>query len=1369
MASQTLMWTVCPNGISNGKLRLAAVVSPRLEGDSAHPTLQSFPDMLNWPEKAVTFKVMLEYSKLGAGTRGAVTRETLEATAIGPTADPSMWRAIFGDGSGVRVDSYTFTDVSSHPFRTFSVAAMRNLVLQSHLNLIAASPQSPPSVKQVLASDAFGPLATVLPVADALLGKPVVLTAEQKQLIKQLPPFVRAWRVPTRKGSTVVPAQITGLRFSMRPSRGIELQAQRAFVLEGLQYRRRRPGPHLSAPPPPKPDFHNVVASLGQYSEVASRVGLTFQLEAPLPASLPRLGLGRVRIWVVPTWHATAPQAVNVTPKTVARLTASSFEAVPRDPASSGLAGGWLTLGDTSAFTIVELDVDGASMSQAAYMSTLQVDPSGNPFPPPLRSAGIGVARANRSIGLLTGAQNSAGNNAALNTNKSDPTRGILLYAEDLTRGYRIDVYHQPAGQQFGQWYSLFQRLGTYSFLTMGQKQQFADEGWVGFAATQDAGTNDLNVHEMLFRWMGWSLAAPRPGGAMADDGTVPAAADGTPQDSTRTTPPAASPYQVQVSFKPKPGSLPRLRYGDTYRLRARVVDLAGNSLPPDASSAGVKNSETAAIMYGRFDPIVSPVVIPRTTLGPGETPTRLVMRSAYDTTTDTYATPTSVERHLLPPHAAPSVAELHGRFDAVNGSGKSIVDVGAYGTILSHEGVPPDGEPGATLVAPYLPEPLARGATFYGLPQSPRTFQPVLYSGTWPSISSARLILGPTSKRQAGPALRTVTLPNSPPLSLLPPVTTGALTVLLRPGEQVTMFVSSTLDLTSLPLLAIWNQLSPRLISNADFDLARQLVAAGAFWAVTPYSPVTLTYAVQVPLVPGGRKQLHYKSLQATRYVPGETVVRLVGSLAIDGPSTGTFQVVADWTDPLDDPTTQAPGTVAHSTNALLKHVLPNQMELLLKGRTGDLHEVGDTKAHTITYSGVATTRYADCFDPETSPLTRPCTAITASVPSSARPAPPAVRYAIPSVGWSARPRAGSENGRPITSRRTGGSLRIYLDRPWYSSGEGELLGVVYYPPQPPAGQASGTHALGGQRIVPPDQLRPYVTQWGVDPVHGGVPTFAPSQQPDEYIASNISKPSNWPVAVAFTSQSVVIAQNGTCFDGTAEVPAGASLAGLKLDEMTGRTDSAGSLNVSVAPYAVTFDADRRLWYADIQLNIGLAHMPIVRLALVRYQPNSIAGVELSRVMLADIIQLLPDRTATLTVSGASATVSVTGHSYATLDTYRREESTLPLHTGTLLTDYYRFQWPRFTATLEEAAHVSSDLQAWRAVSEPLVMQFDQGTQYAESFVVRAAFNNLERGTQYRIVVREYEGAMTDANRSDRQDVSSRLVYADALDLPRL
>ena len=65
----------------------------------------------------------------------------------------------------------------------------------------------------------------------------------------------------------------------------------------------------------------------------------------------------------------------------------------------------------------------------------------------------------------------------------------------------------------------------------------------------------------------------------------------------------------------------------------------------------------------------------------------------------------------------------------------------------------------------------------------------------------------------------------------------------------------------------------------------------------------------------------------------------------------------------------------------------------------------------------------------------------------------------------------------------------------------------------------------------------------------------------------------------------------------------------------------------VDVAPHDVFYDADRQLWYCDIQISAGAAYFPFIRLALARYQPVSSPGAHLSNVVLSDIVALTADR----------------------------------------------------------------------------------------------------------------------------------------------
>jgi hypothetical protein len=194
-------------------------------------------------------------------------------------------------------------------------------------------------------------------------------------------------------------------------------------------------------------------------------------------------------------------------------------------------------------------------------------------------------------------------------------------------------------------------------------------------------------------------------------------------------------------------------------------------------------------------------------------------------------------------------------------------------------------------------------------------------------------------------------------------------------------------------------------------------------------------------------------------------------------------------------------------------------------------------------------------------------------------------VRYLIPAWNWVTQASASSPS-----SSRVGNVLRVYLGRPWFQSGIGELLGVVV-----------SNVAIGSL----PTRLQPLVSGFGSDPV------FSAS-----------------PVGTAQVSSFPLATHKGT---------------GLLLEEQTGLFPW-----VDVAGHEVGWDKDRRLWFADISIGAGQSYFPFVKLALVRYQPASLPGIELSRVVQADFIQLTPDRSMGLTYpSDTEVTVEVLGPGY--------------------------------------------------------------------------------------------------------------------------
>jgi hypothetical protein len=235
-------------------------------------------------------------------------------------------------------------------------------------------------------------------------------------------------------------------------------------------------------------------------------------------------------------------------------------------------------------------------------------------------------------------------------------------------------------------------------------------------------------------------------------------------------------------------------------------------------------------------------------------------------------------------------------------------------------------------------------------------------------------------------------------------------------------------------------------------------------------------------------------------------------------------------------------------------------------------VHRFSDAKHRFVAYSAVATSRYEEYF-PQGLDYTRTGDALVVDVPSSARPAAPDIAYVVPTFGWERQ-----ETGNVKSSVRFGNGLRVYLRRPWYSSGDSELLGVVLW--NGPAPDYATREAF-----------KPFFTQWGNDPI------WKTGYLPD------VPSIGDFPDAHTSAIQ-LTLGETQHVFD--------------------------------VAGHTVQFDRSRGLWYCDIEFYNSTSYMPFVRLALARYQPHSIEGVELSKVVLADYAQLAANRAAVISIDPA-------------------------------------------------------------------------------------------------------------------------------------
>lgn len=648
--------------------------------------------------------------------------------------------------------------------------------------------------------------------------------------------------------------------------------------------------------------------------------------------------------------------------------------------------------------------------------------------------------------------------------------------------------------------------------------------------------------------------------------------------------------------------------------------------------------------------------------------------------------------RHVVPPKASQLQCEQHGLFDDAIGSGDADRIKQAYATAAREAGTLYDAQAGSQieLVTPASVDAVAQTRSVP--PALPSTDHPTgerLVGGQYvlhredqlltpylPDVAAGGFALrgmsmadmariGITQPMILGPGAAVVPLPNKEELVLLVahgkawPDTLGlrievkerphtlqdgpceetfaddgppqwddgrrVLTLFLRKGHIARLRYASYLE----PRYADHFGLPRWTDTDSDRHFVEELAVHGAHWMLTPYRALTLVHATQQPVC---TPRLQKVTVQREQ---GSTHADLNGAVQLHGPSTGKFEVMAEWQEWIDDPQQPAPRRVTHQARLSEinlpdngpNHFMLRDAALAMQAPVGNAfggsdptqrvpghrHDFGDTRFRLVRYKLEATTRFREYLPPalyaqrelitRVGPEVLQCQALLGSdtdpgapvlfnvagasphgvpVPSSAVPDVPAIVYVVPTFAWQRTPANASG---PRTSVRLGNSLRVYLERPWFSSGDGELLGVVL-------------HGDGSRFTdIQPTQV-PYVTQWGLDPLF------------DSATPKHLTRVSDFPARVA-----------------DATVP---------LLE-TGET-------VHVVGHRVQWDATRQLWYADIDLNTGNSYMPFVRLALVRYQPQALAHTRISRVVMADFAQLLPRRRAVLTKQGEVAHVTLHG-----------------------------------------------------------------------------------------------------------------------------
>ncbi|WP_166351882.1 hypothetical protein [Phytoactinopolyspora limicola] len=1241
MSVEEIVWVCCPAGVTATDLMVTVLVAPRVLPDRIDATVENNTGLGDWPARLRHVRWVVEIGP-GGGT---------PAEVAGPDPDPDLWRAVFTSGTPVRsfdaVPDQTNIPVVSYPAAEAAEAVRdvyADVAMTVPSNGAVGPPGADPAVQTLCRAFDVGPLADFQGDLSSRLARSRALCAahgpDDRSLVEVMPD-------------------------------GRDGPIRRAYAMQQLQRGAgERAGDSMRLRAAEGLDLHQMFTLLGEHPAMLRRLGLLVDLTVPLDA----VDDGITRIRLSPE-SVLPDEFVHGHPWTQATLDREQgqFVATARDPA---LTHGVLPL-DHPAFRLDQLDVDGAVHKGVALASQPAVREAEQRVPS-LRNDGIALMQSGRAREVHERMVHASRGRGEMRNGMSDDE--LTLWAEDITRGHRVDVWDDETNS----FHSLHARRVRYDVDGFGPVpaagEFIEDEGWITECV---AGDGELYVDERVVTWRGWSLSVPPPYAAILDP--------------TETDEPATSPFDAlhtHVENQVRPGTLPKLRYGRSYRLRMRTVDLAGHGVDlghaPDIS--------TAPLRCLRYEPVPPPVVAPvgdTDVFAEGETTHRLVLRAPAGS--DSSAPRVDVvpsERLLLPPRGTAALAEQHGMFDAAMGNGKN--DARAATLELAHRStvdlIYPVGD-----VVPYLPDSMAAGVALVGLPGLPAgEVYTVRFEGdSWDTPRPVRFRLESADQRGAG--------------ERAPQYDAGSntLTVYLKEGQRCTVWASSVPR--DVDLMAVVDDCARRRAAGEGAQVAA-LAAQGLHPMVTPAQELELVYATHRPVT------ADFTSPPEITRQPGESAARCRIDVAADPATTESVTLRATWREHVDDTTESWPGEVTRSAEVFTWHLpaddaaesLADAAEVCAPGQvnvnTGDVgqlfriihvgyqrafeirrrrpfgsiddleripgigparladirhqavtciragtddqgrrlfdldtgtddlpaHEFASTGARRVTYALVATGRFGDCY-PDGALEQAVGDGVEVVLPNTEVPPPPVVRAVeplqvvdppvidmdhdpgpmtvgdlttepLPGPGWLRAKRV-----------RHGGWLRVYLERPWHLTGEGELLGVVVADSEPPA----GTLKDNAWRLT---SLPPWCSQAGQDPIHQ---THGVRPLTREFLAGAHHRES-------FSVLPVAAVGEGT---GAASVP------------------------VTVLGYEPRYDEASQCWYVDVQW-VGAAYMPFVRLAVARYQPNSLGvDLSLSPVSTVDIVQPLPGRTLMILRNGdePSITVSLHGASYWTANEDRK------------------------------------------------------------------------------------------------------------------
>ena len=1325
---QELIFTTLPNQKIEvaGKqfLQLSVYISMRLTS-SKDTTLNSFDDILKWPEKILNSKYQFRLQS-GKLTDGELLSQKIDA---------ELFKNVFH--KDIQVKGFAQEDLSVKRINSFPLTHIHTFLVKNYLQTAIENPREKLTADIFIDENRFGGISqfqlneTEIDKIDDIQKMRAPLKS-QNLMTKKLDNEQDHRRV--LKANNFVP-------FAKVINPQSDFAQFRSFHKLGKEPRRSAPIKLKK----PEFEFHDIMAVINNYPQLLRKFGLVLDFQIPYSNEIPSNGT----IHIIPVSLGLSDTSTSIsTPPVAYEITKTGFYIA--DKPDTIFKRGYVKI-NTDEFSVIQVDADGVAMKAnnltenkvhqiakffedksnvlfnhkinlSKVQSVRQFDLEGLTLPPSaliakkieiveppedeglpaMRSSGIAITKNGMAEHIFSRFKNNSelqGHLLIAAPMHADfkikiPTN--ILYTSDLIQGYRMDIAYENEPDR---WYSLHQRKDQYTWYNESNQPTVItgiepDEGYIELALAEDNDDpGDVFVSETLARWEGWSLSVRKPGYAINDSEDYQLKPEETRKhdfvhsdkvkENRKYTFDPDLEFKINAQSNIVAGTLPKLRFGKDYRIRIRAVDLAGNSVPLTHQSEDSAETVRKNIRYMRFEPLSSPIVLVGNQLKDGEFLERMVIRSNFDASTKEYENKYPIssqvfdefsQRFLLPPKNSQTMAETHGMFEKAfsnnPGAAKEIYDL-----ISSHEGLYKQGKENTERIYQpseveiiYLPDPMAAGVALFVAEGCDHThtqeFKPRMF--------------GFFTNEELSPSNTNVDIPETW-------YKAGVFRIRLEEGELGSKWDASQRIFTVfLPkgyrtrlkfstfwrekdfkeLSALWGMVKEKSPSNVS-EL-EQLARSGQHWMLSPFREMELVHAVQQPVI-----EPVIQALVPDRDF-GDTSVNINTRFLVHGESTEKVDFQARWSEPIDDGISltikKIQGTnsiadiaVSYVDDLITKGTIPTFPKLEIKAnpklvfqphrqfqrRTTDefrvnpqpesirvnnlfklqntsfekvqkdkleapknltnrlkfeikesrfsflkhielridpiIQNFGDTKHRWVDYQIVASSRYREYFDkilknyPEQHTVRESQWIEKIDILSTIRPKIPEIDYIIPTFEWHK-----TQDHNTVKHQRLGGGLRVFLKRPWFSTGDDEMLGIIL-PPTPPKTATLATIAQG---------YTGYYTHWGIDPLHNSTQPDLLSPAPHDF-------------------------RMNPTFDENVQYP------------------DKGNTRANVVAYPVLFDEQRQQWFCDLAINPKNMYFPFVKLAIARYQPHSVhkgdADCHLSPVVMADMMQLMPDRTSVI------------------------------------------------------------------------------------------------------------------------------------------